>query len=177
MNKNLLIVAILFLSINIQCKKEADILPKIDVSKVTETDEHSIRIGELDNDDWKQSALTSYELALFQKPDPSQLANARKANITVHAAYPNPTSGTLYYLSNISAFTLLQIVITDNMLNVKDRYFVTPLRANDTDIEIVQLKFDSGKYLNNTNYRVYYGYYSLSEGQYFTGYGDVRISR
>ena len=34
------------------------------------------------------------------------------------------------------------------MLNVKDRFFLTPLGTNDTDIELVQLKFDAIKYLN-----------------------------
>jgi hypothetical protein len=177
MNRKLLIIALLFTQINFHCKKEADVLPKIDVSKITETDEHSVRLGQVDNDDWKQASLTPAELALFQTPSPSQLANTEKANITIHPAYPNPTSGILYYTSNISKFTLLQIVITDNMLNVKDRFFLTPLGTNDTDIELVQLRFDSIKYSNNTNYRIYYGYYSLSDGLYFTGYGDIKVNK
>ncbi len=177
MNKKLFIVAVSFSLISLQCKKEPDLLPKIDVSKITEIDKYSVGSGQVDNDDWKQSSLTPTELSLFQIPSPSQLANTEKANIAVHPAYPNPTSGILYYSSNISKFTLLQIVITDNMLNVKDRFFLTPLGTNDTDIELVQLKFDAIKYLNNTNYRIYYGYYSLADGLYFTGHGDIKIIR
>lgn len=172
MNKKLLVTILLFSLMNTQCKKETK--NEIDLSAITQTDALGNLTGQPDNTDWtKDNTWTSAEIKLFETPASSQLANTETATISVAPAFPNPINSVFMLYFNTSAVTLLQIVITDKYLTVKDRhYFLT-----QTGVNSLQLKLDEMQYANNATYRVYYGFYSLAGGQYFKGHGDVKVSR
>lgn len=172
MPKIILRLSLFFLILNIQCKKNND-KPTIDVSQITITDALGNILSQ-DNTDWtKDNNWTTEEEALFQTPTAAQLANTQTATVSLFPAYPNPASSQQSIVIATSKTTLLQIVITDNMLSVKQRFFVNT--SNTT--QAISYLFDSLIFSNNTNYRLYYGFYSLSDGLFYKGHGDIKISR
>ncbi len=161
---------------NFSCKKEDknDSKRKIDVSAITERDFLGNNTGTVDNTDWTADDYwISDEATLFELPSSSQLAGTKKAADINIFAYPNPVGSTVIIYFNATDVTLLQIVITDDVLSVKDRYFFTTKAGSNP----LQINFDPAKYANKTNYRVYYSFYSQADGLYFKGHGDIRISR
>lgn len=93
--------------------------------------------------------------------------------VTIFPAYPNPATNQQFFLTKTSTITLLEIVFTDNRLSVKKRFFVL---TSDSTSSIAYL-FDPAIFSNNSNYRIYYGFYSLADGLFYKGHGDIRISR
>ena len=159
MTKTIFLISFLVLIINIRCKKNED-KPKIDVSQITVTDALGNVLSQ-DNSDWtNDNNWTTEEQALFQTPTSAQLSNTQTAAVSLFPAYPNPVSHVQFIVITTSKVTLLQIVITDNMLSIKQRFFFnTP---NTT--QAISYLFDSSIFSNKTNYRLYYGFYSLADG-------------
>ena len=172
MNKKLFAIILLFSVANFQCKKENK--NEIDVSAITQTDALGNQTGNPDNTDWtKDNTWTNAEMNLFEAPTLSQLANTGTVTISVFPAYPNPVSSVFMLYFNTSGATLLEMVITDKSLTVKDRHFY----MTHADVNFLATKLDETQYDNNTNYRIYYAFYSLAGGQYFKGHGDIKVTR
>lgn len=172
MTKTIFLISFLVLTLNIQCKKKED-KPAIDVSQITTTDALG-NILSMDNTDWtKDDNWTTQEEALFQTPTAEQLANTETAVISLLPAYPNPVSHEQFIVITTSKITLLQIVITDNKLAIKQRFFFT----TPSTTQSITYLFDSSIFSNNTNYRLYYGFYSLADGLFYKGHGDIQVSR
>ena len=164
MNKKVLTYILLFTLINTQCNKDNNGI--INVSSITETDVLGNSTGHIDNTDWtKDNNWTSSESKLFESPTADQLANTQTSTISV-AAYPNPVGPALMFYFNSSGITLAQIVITDKFLTIKERHYY----LGHTGSNFLQINPDQTKYANNTNYRVYYSFYSLADGQYYKGH-------
>jgi hypothetical protein len=177
MKKNLTVIFLFSLFVNAKCKKENEILPKIDVSKITPTDITGALTGTADNSDWKVDAnWTNEELALFQTPSSEQLSGTETESITVFPAFPNPLNNVFTFVIATSKITCIQLVVTDDRLNVKDRFIFKNVLPG-SGISLAQIKLDASKYLSNTNYRVYYAFYSVTDGLYQYGHGDIRIQR
>lgn len=173
MSRKLIVPFLLISILHLNCKKDSN--AKIDVSAITETDNVGNTLSQIDNTDWIiDNMWTTDELALFQTPGSSQLTNMEKAIVSIEPSFPNPSAGGFYFAANISKSTLVQIVITDNMLSVKDRFFATNKNIN---FYLLKLNLDASKYPNNTNYRMYYGFYSMADGLYYKGHGDLKINR
>ena len=172
MTKTILKALFLFLILNFQCKKN-DNKPTIDVSQITSTDALGNILSQ-DITDWtKDNNWTIEEQGLFQTPTPAQLVNTETATVSLFPAYPNPVSNAQFIGITTSKITLGQIVITDDKLTIKKRFF---FNTPSTPQAIAYL-FDSSIFSNDTNYRLYYGFYSLSDGLFYKGHGDIRISR
>lgn len=172
MTKTILRLILCFSILNIQCKKNND-SPVIDVSQITSTDALGNILSQ-DNTDWtKDNNWTDKEQALFQAPTSAQLVNTETGTVTIFPAYPNPVINQQFLTIKTSTITLLQIVIVDNMLSIKKRYFVL---TSGSTLSFAYL-FDAAIFTNNTNYRLYYGFYSLSDGLFYKGHGDIRINR
>jgi hypothetical protein len=181
MKKSLTIILFFSLFINAKCKKEKqdekEETPKIDVSKITTTDIGGASLGTVDNTDWTIDAnWTSEELALFQTPSSQQLSGTETESITVFPAFPNPLNNVFTFVIAITKITCIQLVVTDDRLNVKER-FIFKNALPGSGISLSQIKLDASKYDNNTNYRVYYGFYSVTDDLYLKGHGDIRIQR
>lgn len=162
----------LLLIINIQCKKEKD-KPAIDVSGITITDALGNFLSQ-DNTDWtKDNDWTKQEEALFQMPTAGELANTETATVSLSPAYPNPASSEQSIVITTSKVTLLQVLITDDRLAIKKRFlFNTPATT-----QAIAYLFDPAIFSNETNYRLYYGFYSAAGGLFYKGHGDIKISR
>ena len=163
MKKGLIALVFLIAIFSFSCKKtDSSQTAKIDVTVITETDNLGTTLSQIDNSDWtNENTWTNAEFALLQTPSVAQLGNSEKAIVTVRPAFPNPTSGIIIFTANISKPTLVQIVIVDNMFSVKDRYFLT---NSNNNLNLFMLNLVASKYSNNTNYRVYYGFYSSIDG-------------
>lgn len=176
MKKELIILLLLITIFSFSCKKtDSGQTAKIDVTVITETDNFGTTLSQIDNSDWtNENTWTNEEFTLLQTPSVAQLGSSEKAIITVWPGFPNPTSGIIIFAANISKPTLVQIVIVDNMLSLKDRYF---LANSNNNLNLFTFSLDASKYSNNTNYRIYYGFYSLTDGLYYKGHGDLKIAR
>src|SRR5450432_2759857 len=151
MNKKLIALILLFSLGNVRCKK--DDKTEIDVSQITQTDVSGNNTGTMDNTDWtKDNTWTDAEINLFETPTSSELASTETAVVANSVAYPNPITTTVMLYFNTSKVTLLQMVITDKFLTIKDRHYYT----SHPGANLIQLKLDEAAYSNNTNYRVYY---------------------
>jgi hypothetical protein len=175
MNKKFVVYLLLISMLSFGCKKDNNSVAKINVSVITETNNEGSPISQIDNTDWTaDNTWTDDELALFQSPTSAQLTNSEKATVSILPGFPNPSSDILNFVSTISKPTLIQLVITDNMLLVKERKFLTNY---NNSLNIFSLNLDVSKYANNTNYRMYYGFYSSLDGLYYKGHGDFKIRR
>ena len=172
MNKTIIVIAFLVLILNIQCKKNND-KPLIDVSQITSTDGLGNILSQ-DNTDWTEdNNWTTSAQELFETPTNAQLANTETANVTLFPAYPNPASNQQIIDITTSKATLAEIVITDDKLMIKKQFF---FNTPNTTQGIAYL-LDSSIFSNHTNYRVYYGFYSLADGLFYKGHGDISINR
>jgi hypothetical protein len=175
-----ILVTILLISsfVNIKCKKKAeDDTPKIDVSKITTTDIAGNAIGAIDNTDWTfDNTWTDEEMKLMQVPTNAQLSGTEASDITFVPAFPNPLSSVFTFVVQAPKPACIQLVITDDRLQIKDRFFLKSNNANGPYF-LSMINMDAAKYTNNTNYRVYYGLFSLADGLFIKGHGDIRIQR
>jgi len=160
-----------FALMNATCKK-SDPPFEVDVSGITETDSFGNLMGHVDNTDWtRDNNWSTFELNLFETPTSAQLAGTQTADIVLYPVYPNPLALTVGFSFNTSKVTLLQLVITDNLLNIKYRTYLTTQAGSNN----LRVGLDANNYTNNTNYRLYYCFYSLADGQYFKGHGDLQL--
>jgi hypothetical protein len=175
MNKKIIVYLLLVTMVSFSCKKDNNSVAKINVSVITETNNEGSPISQIGNTDWTaDNVWTAEELALFQTPTSAQLTNSEKATVSVLPGFPNPCTDMLIFASAISKPTLIQLVITDNMLLVKERIFTT---NSNNSLNLFALNLDASKYANITNYRMYYGFYSSLDGLYYKGHGDFKIRR
>ncbi len=131
-------------------------------------------MGQVDSTDWAfDNAWTSSENALMQTPTSAQLLNTENAVVTMYPSYPNPLFDIAGLAFNTSKPALLQMVVTDNLLTVKFRKFIT----TNSGINNLQIMFATNDYTNNKNYRLYYGFYSANGGLFYKGHGDLAIRR
>lgn len=180
MSKNSFYFFLILFLLNLGCKKSTEdavqnvVNTSIDVSKYTSTDLVGNTNGPLDITDWTFDNLWSInELALMQSPTTIQLANTENGNVTLNPSYPNPFIEQFNLNFSTSKPALLQIVITDSLLNVKMRNFKTTNIGPNT----IAILLSANDYINNKNYRLYYGFYSSLGGLYFKGHGDLAIRR
>jgi hypothetical protein len=176
-----LIYFLLFL--NLGCKKTAadvvqnvvnNTINTIDVSKYSTTDVVGNSLGQIDNTDWTfDNTWTAAENALMQSPTPTQLLNTENATISLYPSYPNPLVEQFVLSFSTTKSTLLQLVVTDSLLNVKMRNF----RTTNIGSNSITFLLAANEYTNNKNYRLYYGFYSLSGGLFYKGHGDVAVRR
>jgi hypothetical protein len=122
------ITAILFLSIyTIHCKKSdaPNQTGKIDVTRITETDNFGFVVSQVDNTDWTlDNTWRAEELALFQTPTSTQLANTQRASVEIKPGFPNPNSTSLFnFTCSTTKPTFIQLVTVDSMLSIKDIFF------------------------------------------------------
>ncbi len=168
------------LLLNIGCKKTTEDVVQnvvnnpIDVSKYTSTDVFGNLLASIDSTDWTlDNTWTTAENALMQTPTAAQLLNTETATITLYPSYPNPLVDVFRWSFNTTKNTLLQTVVTDSLLNVKRRNFTT----TNIGFNAITFLLDSNEYPNNKNYRLYYGFYSLSSGLFYKGHGDLALRR
>lgn len=176
--KKILIALLLFSwFVNAKCKKETDDAPTIDVSKITPTDLAGNSMGQSDNTDWTfDNTWTNEEVKLMQAPTSAQLSGTEASDITMVPAFPNPLSTAFTFVAQIPKPACIQLVVTDDRLQVKDRFFLKNNNPGGSYFLSV-INMDAAKYNNNTNYRVYYAFYSLADGLFLKGHGDIRIQR
>jgi hypothetical protein len=174
-----IISAILFVSIfTTNCKKTdaPNHAGKIDVTRITETDNLGLVVSQIDKTDWTlDNTWTTEELALFLTPTSTQLANSERATVEIKPGFPNPNSSSLFnFTCSTTKPTFIQIVTVDSMLSIKDIFF---LNTTATGLNINTLALTSSKYLTNNYCRIYYAFYSQADGLYYKGHGDVKITR
>jgi glucose/arabinose dehydrogenase len=150
--------------------------PKIDVSEITRTDiSGNLLTTTPDITDWTlDDTWTVEELELMETPATAQLLNAEMANITIHPGYPNPLANSFAFAFTASTPSFLQVVVTDDQLNVKLRHTRMANAGNNT------LLFDASNttdFVSKQHYRLYYAFYSAADGLYYKGHGDLRIER
>ncbi len=172
MNKKLIVFAGLFALLNLECTKNKTVA--LDLSGITQTDAVGNSIGPVDNTDWTQdNTWNSNESNLFDTPTAAQLSGTQTCAVTVGPAFPNPAGSTIMFYFTTSGITLVQMVITDKYLHVQElHYFMSTTGSN-----FFQLALQQAMYANNTSYRLYYAFYSLADGRFYKGHGDIRISR
>jgi hypothetical protein len=163
--------------LSLQCGKDEEKenpppAAKIDLSNYTITDITGAIISNDDTDWWLDDNWTAEEIALFQTPSAEQLANMGKADINIYPAYPNPFATVFDWSFYTTKVTLLQWVITDSLLNVKERNYITSRAGQNTTFRFSP---DASKYADQTTYRFYYAFYSQAEGAYARGHGDIRV--
>lgn len=159
-----------------QCEKETKEIDnppaKIDVSAFTPTDIYGNLMGTADSTDWTEDQVwAAEEYNLFQSPSLPDLADTKTGAVTIFPVFPNPMAEffTLVYKADDTAF--LQLVVTDSLLQVKDRYAV----HTGTGSRMLAIKLNADNYVPNTNYRLYYGFSSAADKLFFKGHGDIRI--
>lgn len=180
MSNNLISIFIFLITFLFSCKKEKEStssnnpVAKIDVSNITLTDYAGNIMFYVDTTDWRfDNNWTSEEFALFTKPDSGQLADTKKSSITVHPAYPNPFKNILQLSIFHSKAVFFQLVITDSLLTIKDKF---SFKNMNTSNSIFSIKLSDTGYVNSTNYRLYYSFSSETDRNYYKGHGDIKIS-
>jgi hypothetical protein len=180
MTKNTFCLLLISFLLNLGCKKStADVVQNvvntsIDVSKYTSTDVVGNSLGQIDNTDWTfDNTWTAAENALMQSPTPTQLLNTENAIILLYPSYPNPLVEQFVLSFSTTKSTLLQLVVTDSLLNVKMRNFKTTNVGSNS----IAFLLAANEFANNKNYRLYYGFYSLAAGLYYKGHGDLAVRR
>ena len=172
MKKGIVWIFFLIVISNVQCKKNAARV-SIDVSKITSTDMFG-NVLSSDNTDWKtDDQWTNDEQQLFKQPDATALAGTEASALSLFPAYPNPLANQQAMIVKASKPCLLEIVITDNHLEVKKRYTIM-VQPPSLDLAY---NFDQAIFSNKTNYRLYYAFYSLTDGIFARGHGDIKINR
>lgn len=172
MKKGIVWIFLLILISNVQCKKNAA-RPSIDVSKITSTDMFG-NILTADNTDWQtDDQWTDDEQQLFKQPDTTALAGTERSVLSLFPAYPNPLINQQAMQVRASKPCVLEMVITDNHLEIKKRYTIM---VEPPSLNFVYM-FDQSVFSNKTNYRLYYAFYSLSDGIFARGHGDIKINR
>lgn len=171
MKSKLIGLVLFFTLINTACRK-TDPPFEVDVSGITETDIYGNLSGYVDYTDWtRDNSWSAFELNLFETPTAAQLAGTETADIVLYPVYPNPLVLTVGFSFNTNKVTLLQLVITDKLLNIKYRTYLTTQAGSNN----LLVGLDATKYINNSNYRLYYCFYSLTDGQFFKGHGDLQL--
>jgi hypothetical protein len=180
MSKNSFYFLLISFLLNLGCKKPTEdavqnvVNTSTDVSKYTSTDVVGNSLGQIDNTDWILDNVWSInELALMQAPTTIQLANTENGTVTLNPSYPNPFVEQFNINFSISKPALLQIVITDSLLNIKMRNFKT----TNVGQNIITILLSANDFVNNKNYRLYYGFYSSNGGLFYKGHGDLDIRR
>ncbi|RYY98629.1 MAG: hypothetical protein EOO11_07500 [Chitinophagaceae bacterium] len=162
---------LLCLSLLPGCKKSSG--PRIDASSITATDANGVVIA-ADPDDWRVYAgFPDPTRALFTGMPASELSGAERAQLSVQPVAPNPTAGLFHFFINTSARTAVQLVVADEDRNVMDRFTFSVVPGGNARAFIL----DQNAYANGRYYRVYYGFFSESDGLYAGGHGDIRVQR
>ncbi|GAA4340233.1 hypothetical protein [Flaviaesturariibacter amylovorans] len=152
------------------CKKSGG---HIDASSITRTDGNGVLIA-TDPDDWQvYSGFPAGTRALFTELPAADLAGAVRAQVSVQPVFPNPTDGIFRFTISGTLRTAVQVVVVDEDLNVKDRYSYAMTPGGSARSFL--LSRDS--YSNGRYYRVYYGFFSESEGLYAGGHGNILVQR
>ncbi|WP_207496122.1 hypothetical protein [Aridibaculum aurantiacum] len=161
------------------CRKEtpADgtgITDKIDASRITTTDALGNITHDIDPTDWTyDTTWAADERAVITNPLAAQLANMETGVVSIYPAYPNPLRDKVTFSFKNTRQSLLQIVIVDRFLQVKDRFFFTTTPGSSS----FTFELDEEKYINNINYRMYYAFFSQADGLYYKGHGDLQVKR
>ncbi|MEO7119878.1 MAG: hypothetical protein ABIY62_02210 [Ginsengibacter sp.] len=58
-----------------------------------------------------------------------------------------------------------------------DYYLISVCNISSDSTAVFAYLFYPAIFANNTTYRLYYGIYSLSNGLFYKGHGDIKISR
>jgi len=170
--KGLTTLLLLLLFLNCACNKEGN--TSIDVSEITSTDFWATPLGAEDKTDWTSDNIWSdQEKALFVTPPDSLLKDAETAIVSVFPAYSNPTAYLLRLTIQSSKNTVCEVVFTDRNLIFKERFFLKLEKGYPTNL----FKLNEATYSNNTNYRLYYGFYSSTNILYYKGHGDIQVKR
>lgn len=170
--RKILVCLFLFALVFSHCGKEKISTREIDVSRYTQTDNIGMVVGTVDETDWtKDSVWTAAESQLFESPPATALAGTTTGSVSVFPAFPNPVSQTFGFAFKAKQEALIQLVVTDNRLVVKDRF---SFRA-DTGSRVVMIRLTNDRYKSKTNYRLYYGFSSATDVLFFKGHGDLRL--
>jgi hypothetical protein len=175
-NLAILLLVILFLY---SCGKASpvpdEITNQVDTQSISNTNLNGLSLGQVDPTDWtKDENWMASETALLLTPTAAQLANtADTGTVSPYLAIPNPLVTQFNWSFNTTKPALVQMVITDNLLNVKWRQFVSSQVGNNS----VNFSMPEGDYLTNRNYRLYYAFYCTARGLYYKGHGDVAVRR
>lgn len=162
------------LLIAVSCAKtdsKTDNSIKIDVSRITETDNLGNPTGTVDSTDWKfDTNWSTSEQNLFTTPTSQQLDSALKATITISPMFPNPGHDVLNQYINSNKKTLMEIVFVDNQLSITKKLFVSIQALSGVNAFLLSPELKA-----NQNYRMYYAFYSKSDGIYLKGHGDISM--
>lgn len=179
MKKEILFFFTLIILIILGCGKASpvpdEITNQVDTQSISNTNLNGNSLGQVDPTDWIFDAKwMATETALLLTPTAAQLANtADTGTVIPYLAIPNPLVSLFKWGFKTTKPAFLQIVITDNLLNVKWRQsFTTLVGANFVDVPMPETE-----YLTNRNYRLYYAFYCAAKGLYYKGHGDVAVRR
>jgi hypothetical protein len=152
-----------------------DITNQIDTQSYTSTNLTGNSLGLIDPSDWTRDNIwLPQETVLFQTPTSVQLANTSDSGtVLISPAYPNPLNNIFNWVYKSIKASLLQIVITDNQLNIKKRIFIKTLAGNNT----ISIQMPESEFEQNKNYRLYYAFYTSNNGLYYKGHGDLAVRR
>jgi hypothetical protein len=153
-----------------------DITNQIDTQSYTSTSVTGTSLGLIDPTDWTRDNIwLPQETILFQAPTSTQLANTSDSGtVLIFPAYPNPLNNIFNWGYRTTKTSLLQIVITDNQLNIKKRLFINnTLVGNNT----ISIQMPESEFEQNKNYRLYYAFYTSNNGLYYKGHGDLAVRR
>lgn len=161
----------------LQCKKKEEAAApeyRIDVSRYTMVDENGVVMGDVDPTDWTYDPnWDAATLAIFAPPPAALLAGTDTATIRLFPVLPNPGNGDFLFAYSASRSTLLQLVVTDDRLQVQLRSFVPLANANT----IYNTRIGLPATVGTGNYRLHYAFYNAAGTIYYKGHGDIRVQR
>jgi hypothetical protein len=158
------------------CKKDKDEKPSIKIEGFDIYDQVGVPVGHFgpDDTDWRFTALSQQELALFNFPTPDiNLNNTVETSIAGDKInpYPNPVSTLQAYNMNASDSVVFKFVIVNNRLEVLTRSALKIKGLKNFSINFS----DRSLYPNKGAIRMYFSFSATDKPNYKAGYGDIKI--
>ena len=148
----------------------------LDISGVQMTDQNGQPIGCYGEcgDDWTDTALTVDELSLISTVGNLPNASPTLGTVQMYPIYPNPIGnmGNMGISFETSGILVFKMVIVDTMGNI----YVTHASETQDGFNTIQISDEVLEGLERkTIYRIYYGFYDVTDAPIHTGYGDFGI--
>ncbi len=153
------------------CKKTTE--QTLDFSQYTQTNSECSVIGTPDSISWTNAIFNlQQDTPLLNFADNLYLTDTLAAVINITPPCPDPSNGFFIWHVNSSGPCKLRLVCVD--INSDVLYYNAYLLQGGP----LEIAFDfrnKSAFQANTNYRMYYGFYTSRDSIFYSGYGDFRI--
>jgi hypothetical protein len=153
------------------CKKDA--VTAVDFSKYTATDSNCLFTGTIDNTDWTNDAeWSATENALMNFSTSIATLDSITGYVVVSALCPNPGNGVFTLRVNTERECKMKIACVNT--EMETLFFTTNKMAPGPNINSFDFTAITA-FHKNTDYRMYYAFYTSKDSVYYKGHGDFRI--